>query len=229
MFGRGGEEAEVPAASQAQGRVDSAQKPIAPQAPPKVEAIPAPVAVPAENMISGSFAPFARHALSAASVPVSVIPDPDWSWEEQYTLPCEDDAPAVLIDLDPKGAAFDPGAANTVTPGLGRILSQLRDADIAVFWSSTLPEAREGEVRSVLSSTGLDPMGDDIVLLARSPDENRAARRLSGVAGYCVVAIAADRQGDFDILFDHLRDRDGLVPFEPLINRGWFFTPPPLD
>jgi hypothetical protein len=44
----------------------------------------------------------------------------------------------------------------------------------------------------------------------------------------CVIAIAGDRKGDFDELFDYLRDPASGESLDYLLGAGWFILPPPL-
>jgi len=40
-----------------------------------------------------------------------------------------------------------------------------------------------------------------------------------------VVAIAGDERGDFDELFDYLRDPGSAVGLYPMMGEGWFLVP----
>ena len=81
----------------------------------------------------------------------------------------------------------------------------------------------------VLRASGLDPAGRDILLLTRDPAESKTDRRNAELGDFCIKAIVGDRKGDFDALFDYLRDADVPTPFDSLLGAGWFLLPPPLD
>ncbi|WP_066558330.1 hypothetical protein [Croceicoccus bisphenolivorans] len=160
---------------------------------------------------------------------LSVLPDPGAREGEALVLPCEGQPPAILVDLDPGDIAFQPGDALPVpASGLGPALATARMKGIAVLWTSVLDESRAGEIRQVLTATGLDPAGSDTLLLTRDPAETKTARRNAVSGDWCIKAIVGDRRGDFDDLMDYLRNPQAPSPFDPLIGNGWFELPPPL-
>ena len=97
-----------------------------------------------------------------------------------------------------------------------------------VLWLSALPSARVGEVAEALRVSGLDPEGRDPLLLARGPVDRKQALREEANKDVCVIAIAGDRKGDFDELFDYLRDPAAAASVESYLGVGWFLVPPPL-
>ena len=92
--------------------------------------------------------------------------------------------------------------------------------------------ARQGVARLqlLLVATGLDPDGEDRLVLLRQPNDRKATRLQQEARRFCVIAFAADRRGDFEEAFDYLRDPEGPVAqaLESHIGAGWFLTPPPI-
>lgn len=141
---------------------------------------------------------------------------------------CTAKVPAVVIDLDTGTDAFAPRQGLSPPPGLGDGLARIRAAGAAVLWVTALPAARVGEVAEALRQSGLDPAGSDPLLLARSPGDRKQVLREEANKDVCVIAIAGDRKGDFDELFDYLRDPRSGDSLDYLLGSGWFIVPPPL-
>jgi hypothetical protein len=144
------------------------------------------------------------------------------------TRECRGEAPAVIVDLDPEAGLFSPADIRPAPPTLTTELARLREAGVVVLWLSALPAARVGEVAEALRVSGLDPEGRDPLLLARGPDDRKQVLREEANKDVCVIAIAGDRKGDFDELFDYLRDPAAAVSLDSYLGAGWFLTPPPL-
>ena len=132
---------------------------------------------------------------------------------------------AVIIDLDAEGSSS--GAA-TPNRDLARQLERLRAAGIVVVWSSKRPASEVADVAASLRSAGLDPAGSDPLLLLRTPRDRKQALREEAALDVCPIAIAGDRKGDFDELFDYLRDPQAAAGLDSLLGSGWFIVPPPL-
>ena len=190
--------------------------------------------------------------LSALPAPTSLAPDP-WAELVSYALaqvpagaeqplgrsallisgsslelprrrPCAARDPAVIVDLD--RAAETQGA--TPPQNLGTQLEQLRAAGIVVVWISSRPAAEVAQVAASLRASGLDPAGTDPLLLLRTPSDRKQALREEAALDVCPIAIAGDRKGDFDELFDYLRDPQAATGLDSLLGSGWFIVPPPL-
>ena len=144
--------------------------------------------------------------------------------------PCKAREAAVVIDLDPGSAAFDPAtAAALAPPGVAETVGQLRDAGVIVLWVSQASANDVAGVATALQSSGLDPTGRDPILLVRNADERKQVLREEANETVCVVAMAGDRRGDFDELFDYLRDPRLESSYDAPIGAGWFLVPPLLD
>jgi hypothetical protein len=133
-----------------------------------------------------------------------------------------------VVDLDDGQAAFAPASAGLPSPGLAEGLARLREAGVVVLWVS---QAHANDVRKVadaLQLSGLDPTGRDPLLLVRNDSDRKQTLRQEANLDVCVIAIAGDRRGDFDELFDYLRDPATAVGLEALIGSGWFIAPAPL-
>ena len=83
-------------------------------------------------------------------------------------------------------------------------------------------------VAEALKTSGLDPAGSDPLLLVRDHDDRKQSLREDAQRDVCVIAIAGDRKGYFDELFDYLRDPRSGEALDYLLGSGWFIAPPPL-
>ena len=146
----------------------------------------------------------------------------------EQRLACAENQPAVIVDLDNGAAPFAPGNAIVPSPGLAEGLARLREADIVVLWLSQADANHVREVADALQLSGLDPTGHDPLLLMRNPEDRKQTLRQEANLDVCVIAIAGDRRGDFDELYDYLRNPDLALGLEGMIGSGWFLAPVPL-
>ena len=142
---------------------------------------------------------------------------------------CGDHAAAVTIDLDPGKASFDPAGPGTAMPGLPESLALLRAAGVTIMWSSRLPVDAAQAVYARLRAERLDPNGTDRLLLQRKADERKQTRLRAAARAWCVIAMVGDERGDFDELYDYLRDPGYAIALEPLFGAGWFVGPSPIQ
>jgi predicted secreted acid phosphatase len=133
-----------------------------------------------------------------------------------------------VVDLDNGPTTFAPGTASLPAPGLAEALARLREAGIVVLWVSQIDANKVRAVADALQLSGLDPTGHDPLLLVRNRDERKQTLRLEANLDVCVIAIAGDRRGDFDELFDYLRNPDAALGLEGMIGSGWFIEPVPF-
>lgn len=143
---------------------------------------------------------------------------------------CEDQRPALLIDLDPGEKAFDLTDPPSPEPDLAAQLRTIRGQGVAVVWIATLPESAARDVLTIIKATGLDPLGIDRTLLLRRGETRKQQILNRADEDWCVLAVAGDRRADFDEVFDYLRNPDGPVALalEQHIGAGWFLVPPPI-
>ena len=141
---------------------------------------------------------------------------------------CDGKVPAVVIDLDSGAQAFTPGTAQRASPTMIDGLARLREAGVVVLWITALPAGDVREVAEALKTSGLDPASTDPLLLVRSAADRKQMLREDAQRDVCVIAIAGDRKGDFDELFDYLRDPASGESLDYLFGAGWFILPPPL-
>lgn len=139
---------------------------------------------------------------------------------------CRAPVPAVIIDLDNGPIPFDPSHLSAASSGLVEGLARLRQAGTVVLWISQLPASQAAAVAQALRSSGLDPQGQDQLLLIRNARDRKQLLREDANEDVCVVAIAGDRRADFDELFDYLRNPDAAVGLDKMMGAGWFLTPP---
>lgn len=138
--------------------------------------------------------------------------------------PCSDQqALAVLIDLDPAGGQFNEPARLPDLPEHAAALAALREAGVAISWVSQRPITATGAIRSALEASGLDPRGQDVLVLARDPADRKQVLRETLAANSCIIAIAGDERADFDERFRYLRNPAAGARLETLIGEGpWF-------
>lgn len=141
-------------------------------------------------------------------------------------MDCGRKLPAVIIDLDPGKESFDPLGPVAANPRLAAALAELRAHEVTVFWTSHLGEGFEESLRSVLAQTGLDPQGQDRLLLLRSLDQRKHTRRTEIAGSYCVVAMMGDERADFDELFHYLRQPETALRLDAMLGSGWFLAEP---
>jgi hypothetical protein len=138
---------------------------------------------------------------------------------------CSAPTPAVVIDLDDGSEGFAPQRLAQVPAGIADGLARLREAGFVVLWISRLPAARAADVAQALRTSGLDPRGQDQLLLVRNIKDRKQILREDASEDVCVVAIAGDQRGDFDELFDYLRNPGSAVGLYPMMGEGWFLVP----
>lgn len=128
---------------------------------------------------------------------------------------CGDKPLAVLIDLDPVAGQGIPALPSAV------MLADLRRAGIGVLWISDRPPETFVPLRA-----GSQPVMSMVDALYAGPSEFRKQERRWAIAEQrCIVATLGDRDGDFDELYDFLRNRDYAVRLEMFRDRGWFLQP----
>lgn len=203
-----------------------AVQPALPSARPKATVAP----VPASPTSSG-YLGLTAFAISRANSPTADSALDVINPADPLTAPrraqCGGQAAAVMIDLDPGLSVFDPEAIQP-EPGLSDALAALRAAGIIVLWTSALPVEQAEKVHFALARAGLDPARIDRLLLLKGAGDRKQARRNLAARSWCVIAMAGDRRGDFDEVFDYLRDPDSKIPADALFGDGWFLAPPPM-
>jgi hypothetical protein len=141
---------------------------------------------------------------------------------------CTSRLPLVLIDLDPAEGMLAPGPAPAADPAFATALQSLRDRRIEIAWISGSPAAQAPVIRTALTASGLDPKGEDRLVLLRQRGDRKQARRADLAKGNCIIAIAGDARADFDELFDYLVNPEAALGLELLMGEGWFLIPPVL-
>ncbi len=141
---------------------------------------------------------------------------------------CTGREPAVIVDLDPADAAFAPDAARSARPEIAAELARLREAGVVVLWISRLGAKAVMPVADAIRQSGLDPTGRDPILLVRHEEERKQVLREEANRSVCVLAMAGDERGDFDELFDYLRDPEMAAMYDSLLGSGWFIVSQPF-
>ncbi|MFM6931042.1 MAG: hypothetical protein ACKOUT_02220, partial [Novosphingobium sp.] len=200
----------------------TAEEPLPSAEPPQAEAEDGYAAMSAWVMAAGS-APSGKPVQSALLDQRSLAALP-------RTEACSDQRGALLIDLDVGEKPFDLTDPPSPAPGLADHLRKIRGTGVAVVWIAALPEAAASDLGTILKATGLDPLGIDRTLLLRRGETRKQQILNRADTDWCVLAIAGDRKGDFDEVFDYLRNPDGPVALalEQQMGAGWFLVPPPI-
>ncbi len=188
----------------------------------------------AQSNISNAYLPFARHALGEAAkrrkgqAARSVVLPENVSLSQPQPISCGAKPMAVLIDLDVAPgtpAEMDIERQN----GFAALLETLRESGIRIAW---LAETEESQLKPILDllREGEEPVlrNTDIMLFGLPGTYRKQERRWALAASHCVVAIAGDRKGDFDELYDYLRDQSYAIRLEAFTGRGWFELPHPI-
>lgn len=156
----------------------------------------------------------------------SAVLKPNPSLDAPERRNCSTPYLAVVIDLDDVSAPFAPERLMVAPSGVADGLARLRGQGIVVLWISQLPASRAADVARALQASGLDPKGQDQLLLIRNGQDRKQVLRDNASDDVCIVAIAGDKRGDFDELFDYLRNPESAVGLYPMLGRGWFLVPP---
>ena len=182
---------------------------------------------PDTETASAPWAAFVTYALAQAQAkpPQSALLVPNPGLDKPVRRTCSSPTPAVIVDLDDGATPFVPARA-VANPTLALGLGRLREAGTVVLWITRLPAAQAPEVAQWVRASGLDPKGEDQFLLLRTADDRKQLLREDANKDVCVVAVAGNARGDFDELFDYLRDPAGAIGLEPMMGRGWFEVPP---
>jgi hypothetical protein len=144
------------------------------------------------------------------------------------TKECSIHPAALLIDLDPPGTTLDPAAAVNADSQLASTVARVRAQGVVIGWISANSADRAGDVRRALVASGLDPQSHDELVLLRYPEERKQTRREAFAKDFCLVAIAGDNRGDFDELYDYIKNPFLAAPLDALLGNGWFLIPQPL-
>jgi hypothetical protein len=185
-----------------------------------------------EGLAGDAWGPFLAYAerwfagkSGQVSVPPSALLEQPPATDSANRLRCKAPVPAVVIDLDQGAEAFVPERLAPAPPSLAEGLARLRQGGTVVLWISGLPAARAADVAEALRRSGLDPQGLDQLLLIRKRDDRKQLLRQDASKDVCIVAIAGDERGDFDELFDYLRNPGAAVGLYRLMGQGWFLVP----
>lgn len=155
----------------------------------------------------------------------ALLADPVALDGKRKTCPA-DQSRAVLIDLDPAGAVFTPPVNPTALPEHAAVLASLREAGIIIGWVSQSSITATGSVRDALEQSGLDPRGQDVLLLIGTNYDRKQTQREGFGQTTCVIAIAGDERADFDERFRYLRNPAEGAGLDRLIGDVWHFVRP---
>ncbi len=200
----------------------------------RAAAAPAPAVVD-RSIQSPRLAEFIRYSTRQAfrfaeveeALPSAVLRDPSALDGERIECASGDPRePAVLIDLDPGDENFSTNSPLPTSTSIALSLRVLRSEGVTIAWISGNSAADADIIRSALTQSGLDPLGDDTLLLMRYPGDRKQTRRKEFSSETCLLAIAGDNRRDFDELYDYLNNRDSALALERLINNGWFLIGP---
>ncbi len=216
----------------------AAQPPVAPAASGvkllSVKEMPPPTPVARSTSAYSAFATYAiQHGgnTQGGQVRRSVLVDQASLTGKPRFADCGLSPVAVIVDLDVGDKPFNLDDPPSPALGLAAELSAIRASGVTVLWLASQPVEQAPKLYSILRATGLDIDGTDRLMLLRDKNERKQTRRQSAARDWCVIAIAGDKRGDFDEVFDYLRDPDGPIAqsLTPAIGDGWFIAPPPIQ
>jgi hypothetical protein len=183
--------------------------------------------------IQNAYLPFARYVLDQAGkrtqgLPVrSAVLVNQVSLIDPQTLPCENKPMAAVIDLD-----IAPGTPAEIEieaqNGFGTLLQTLRDNDVRIVWAGSKSAKASEPTLDALRKGDNPALRDTDMILLRDGKFSKQEQRWILARSYCVLAVAGDRKGDFDELYDYLRDPDYAIRLEAFMDRGWFLLPHPV-
>lgn len=133
---------------------------------------------------------------------------------------------AVFVDLDPGRGTFDPLSPGVADGALAEALAALREKGVTVVWFSRLGASFADAARASVMRSGLDPAGEDELVLMQDLEERKQTRRDTVAKRVCPIAIVGDERADFDELYLYLKDPDAALPLDSMIGRGWFLASP---
>ena len=200
--------------------------------PTRLSNLPVPSAADQSPVAGSPYARFARFALAqqaeraAGGTVRSAVLVRGVSLSAPRFTPCQDRPLAVAVDLDASGAPLsgplDPARSSAE---LATALASLRSAGLAVLWLSDRPPAQRAEVERALARAGYWSADDRLLLDAGT---RKQERRWAAADDRCVVAIAGDRRGDMDELYDYLRTPEAAHLLAGKWDAGWFLAPAPF-
>lgn len=184
--------------------------------------------------IRNAYLPFARHALNEAGKRArgefarGAVLVESVSLSTPQVMDCGNRPMAAIIDLD-----VAPGTPAEMVierqNGLSAILETMRESGIRIAWLAQTEEAQLKPILDLLTEGEAPIVRDaDLKLIGLPGKMRKQERRWQLARDYCVVAIAGDRRGDFDELYDYLRDQAYAIRLEMFIGKGWFELPHPV-
>lgn len=190
------------------------------------DAVPLPAANTVAAPVTGDnpYAGFVNYALErarareAGDAISSAILVENPSLSDPRTIDCAAKPLAVIIDADRESVSM------SSIDGLSAVLAPLRTSGIRIAWVGKGPMAR---LESALEMAGLLDR-TDIILPVGDTGPRKQEQRTGFAVGHCVLAIAGDRQTDFDELFDYLEDARYAESLKKFHDAGWFTVPAPL-
>lgn len=196
--------------------------------PTSLSALPLPDSAKANPAIAA----FERYALAVVNAPLSrpgtrasaIIPEA--SALRLVRRQCGAQPAAVFVDLDAGRGSFDPLAPGEADPSLAEALATLRGRGVKVVWFSRLGANFAAAARDALIRKGLDPEGQDELVLMRDLGERKQSLRDEVAKRYCPVALLGDERADFDELYLYLKDPSAAIALDAMIGKGWFLAHP---
>jgi hypothetical protein len=187
--------------------------------------------------INSPYLPFVRYAIGQSQkrrdgLPLkSAVLVEQVSLSDPKTVACNDKPLAVIIDLDNAPDAAHATDGNNSAKGFIDLMALLRESGITIGWISewsgkTAVAHFAGQMKNADGFSAI--VAGDKFLHARSSKQRKQELRWTLARDYCVIAVAGDRNGDFDELFDYLRNADYAIQLEMFMGNGWFRLPDPV-
>jgi hypothetical protein len=187
--------------------------------------------------INSPYLPFVRYAIGQSQkrrdgLPLkSAVLVEQVSLSDPKTVACNDKPLAVIIDLDHAAGVADSAEGIKSVNGFIELMALLRESGITIGWISewsgkTAVAHFAGQMKNADGFSAI--VAGDKFLHARSSKQRKQELRWTLARDYCVIAVAGDRNGDFDELFDYLRNADYAIQLEMFMGNGWFRLPDPV-
>lgn len=184
--------------------------------------------------ITNAYLPFARYAIGEAQKRqqsgfangMVLIERPSLS--KPRMIDCGLKPMAAIIDLD-VAPGTPPEMLVQRQNGFATLLGLMRESDIRIVWFAETDEASLKPILDLLKEGENPIISDDDLMMVGLPGRSRKQeRRWQMASNFCVIAIAGDKRGDFDELYDYLRDPAYAIRLEGFIGKGWFELPHPV-
>jgi hypothetical protein len=187
-----------------------------------------------QESITNAYLPFASYAIGEAKrrqesgFARGVVLIEKASLLQPQTIDCGAKSMAAIIDLD-VAPGTPPEMLVQRQNGFATLLALMRESDIRIIWFAETSDDALKPILDLLKDGDQPVIAEADLMMVGLPGRYRKQERRWQLASeYCIVAMAGDRKGDFDELYDYLRDPDYAIRLESFMGKGWFELPHPV-